>query len=293
MRLQPALTQGLLRCVLAFRRWRRSFPHRNSTLQGFSGDHGWLTFTIRNLREQIPLQDLKLQSTATGLWGSPYSLSLAGFSVSTYYVMGGAWWCWARILKVLIAWGAIMRVLWWRLRVRVSTWDFAQFPLEVWWWLWKYDSQNSYCWQHNWLMAPAAGLCNPAPHSERGLLPTGCSQAMTESGLDASAGQFLTLRMGNFHSKTPPWMYQGFLVTAPQSKTFPTQSSFLPSPLHKDQTFIPASSGLYLISPISGTSNATVVCASWRTWIHAVLNPPTITLCLVLLCPQGWEAHCF
>lgn len=63
---------------------------------------------------------------------------------------------------------------------------------------------------------------------------------MTGSGRDAKIVLFLTLWVGNFHSKSPLWPYQCFLITQTQFKALSTQSSFLSSLLQKDQAFRPS-----------------------------------------------------
>lgn len=52
---------------------------------------------------------------------------------------------------------------------------------------------------------------------------------MTESGRDAKIVLFLTLWMGNFHSETPLWPFQCFLITQTQPRLFLRNLPFLSS----------------------------------------------------------------
>lgn len=65
MRLRLCSARGLLCLVLPLLQWRRSFPHSNSTLQGFLWGPWLSDIYYPQLKLMNSLQDLELQSTAS------------------------------------------------------------------------------------------------------------------------------------------------------------------------------------------------------------------------------------
>lgn len=179
------------------------------------------------------------------------------------------------IRKMLIVWGSHKEsteweVLWWALRITVCIWDFAHFPLETLWCLWKWAPQSSYSWEHNWLMAPAAAFWDTSLHPRRAvshtLLPPsdwewwGC---YGRSILNSSDG-WLMLKHAPLDFPTLP-------CNSCLSKALPTQFFFLPSLSFRgirSSLWSDSSPSLLWPSPHFPGKSLVYLVSSWHLWME-------------------------